>query len=877
MDGSFLKHTNVELLRLATYLARRDVAVGQIQRCNLSGSGDFTIAFDEPTTSQTELQEDEVLASIKSSVDLSLADRKSACGALKTSVSVPLRDRTRSELSSASHPAQKEPPVSARSLESLPRRTFSPPVRDTDGPPSSRRKPLHEPTERRLMAAEVSRLRQLIMKSKRALEYLDSEILVRKNSRNCNSSPRSQPLPLSVRGCMRKTPSQLIRLRPKSAKTSLLKPCAVPLKFTAQPPRKHTRLNVAAPTTPRKHVYELESSLRRPLTAGTLGNSPAVSEADADRMSLQGDKTLLSWRSETHCPSVRRGRPPQDMALLSAYLKRLSTGSTQCFEGSTTTSPRRQPLPSNVRPTGGLKYSGRSAGEGQDRSNRLTPRPLRQQKYNAGLSRVEEEFVTKWGRRLDYIVIPPSPSILQSSLSADESVTLVSQDSVDVFLNRHAPPPPKQTLQCKPRVSATAASRNAQFSLIPNEDDARLLQPQFNDGLLFMKRPIEAGDVSQQDRFQQVNATASSTPTQQVLRLPDSLHKRLLAGSNEAQAAHRRFWQVTGLQETATGVCLHSVFDWLVQDIVSTCVDGVVNSLETISDKLIDNLLKHELDSSSVENSEAAQVNPKLEQTRPCGELFISTTRGSGSPASNPPFPCIESRAGTSAATIAEGDFGISSREVTPVPFDHALSPHTSSQSSSFSCLAFSLKNDADEIVQEVPEELCAVEPITAPGVQTLPSNDVEKTDVSRPGSITEVPYLRSSLCSDERRQDLVDQSPRESGCLEIEEVNEDLPSAAYEETEVVGQGNLSSSAPKRAVCVSSTPRQLDLPLEPKEVDIYSADFDESTSDHSADSTSRSSSAIGEVNWGSRTSSGSSSLLSLSIARSVNSENSSSR
>ncbi|VDM02431.1 unnamed protein product [Schistocephalus solidus] len=469
MDGSFLKHTNVELLRLATYLARRDVAVGQIQRCNLSGSGDFTIAFDEPTTSQTELQDDEVLASIKSSVDLSLADRK---------MSVPLRDRTRSELSSASHPAQKEPPVSARSLESLPRRTFSPPVRDTDGPPSSRRKPLHEPTERRLMAAEVSRLRQLIMKSKRALEYLDSEILVRKNSRNCNSSPRSQPLPLSVRGCMRKTPSQLIRLRPKSAKTSLLKPCAVPLKFTAQPPRKHTRLNVAAPTTPRKHVYELESSLRRPLTAGTLGNSPAVSEADADRMeaSVRPLQHMEYRQMAVACP-------PEFLLLINLF--------TPCvfllYETRLLSYWSAANLTAYGFVVGGLKYSGRSAGEGQDRSNRLTPRPLRQQKYNAGLSRVEEEFVTKWGRRLDYIVIPPSPSILQSSLSADESVTLVSQDSVDVFLNRNAPPPPKQTLQCKPRVSATAASRNAQFSLIPNEDDARLLQPQFNDGLLFMK------------------------------------------------------------------------------------------------------------------------------------------------------------------------------------------------------------------------------------------------------------------------------------------------------------------------------------------------------------------------------------------------------
>ncbi|KAL7061694.1 hypothetical protein AAHC03_01930 [Spirometra sp. Aus1] len=817
-----------------------------------------------------ELQDNENAASTKSSVDLGPKRHRSARGLTETSTSVPLRGRTQSKLTSASHPTRKEPPVSARSLESLPRRTFSPPVRDGDDLPSSRRKPLHEPTERRLMAAEVSRLRQLITKSKRALECLDAEILVRKNSRHLTSPPRPHPLlPLSARSRGRKTPPQIVRLRPKSARTSLLKPCAVPLKSTSHPPRRHARLNVPAPATSRSHVNASESSLRRPSTTGNLANSSYASVlADTDGTSLLRDEALLSSRSETHSPSVHRGRSPRDMALLSTYLKRLSTGSTQCLDGPPTPSPRGRPLPSSTRLTGCLKSAGRSLDEGQDCSNRLNLHPHRQQEHTAGLNRIEEEFVTKWGRRLDYIEIPPSPSILQSSLGGDESVTLVSQDSVDVFLNRYAPPPPKRTLTCKPRVPGPVASRNAQFSLAPNEDDARLLEPQFKDGLLFTKRPMETQNATQQGRLERSNGTASSPETQLVLRLPYSLHKRLLAGSSKAQAAHRVFWQAAGLQETSGGVCLHSVFDWLVQDIVGTCVDGVVNSLEAISDKLIDNLLKHELDSSSVENSEAGELAAAA-QTRKCNELLISTPRKCDLPTTGPAAPYVDSRAGTSAATIPEGELELSSREVTPVPFDQELSQGTSSRSSSFSCLAFSLKNDADEVVQEVPEEVCAAESDTAPPppVQTPPL-DAQ----SRPASVAEEAYLQSSLRSGERHRELVEHSSKESAGMEIEDVNEDLLSSVHEEPEMVVQDELSSSAPQQALCVTSTPRHFDLPLEPEEVDVYSADFDGSHSNRSAGSASRSSSsAVEEINWGSRTSSGTASPLSISIASSENS------
>nr|VZI13554.1 unnamed protein product [Spirometra erinaceieuropaei] len=519
--------------------------------------------------------------------------------------------------------------------------------------------------------------------------------------------------------------------------------------------------------------------------------------------SLPRDEALLSSRSETHSPSVHRSRSPRDMALLSTYLKRLSTGSTQCLDGPPTPSPRGRPLPSSTRLTGHLKYPGRSLDEGQDCSNRLTSHLHRRQEHTAGLNRIEEEFVTKWGRRLDYIEIPPSPSILQSSLGGDESVTL---------------------------------------------------------------RPMETQNAGQQGRLERSNGTASSPETQLVLRLPYSLHKRLLASSSKAQATHRVFWQAAGLEETSGGVCLHSVFDWLVQDIVGTCVDGVVTSLEAISDKLIDNLLKHELDSSSVENSEAGELAAAA-QTRKCNELLISTPRKCDLPTTSPAAPYVDSRAGTSAATIPEGELELSSREVTPVPFDQELSQGTSSRSSSFSCLAFSLKNDADEIVQEVPEEVCAAESDTAPPppVQTPPLDSQ-----SRPASVAEEAYLQSSLRSGERHRELFEHSSKESAGMEIEEVNEDLLASVHEEPEMVVQDELSSSAPQQALCVTSTPRQFDLPLEPEEVDVYSADFDGSHSNRSAGSASPSS-AVEEINWGSRNSSGTASPLSISIASSGNS------
>ncbi|BHF57548.1 hypothetical protein SprV_0100049000 [Sparganum proliferum] len=378
---------------------------------------------------------------------------------------------------------------------------------------------------------------------------------------------------------------------------------------------------------------------------------------------------------------------------------------------------------------------------------------------------------------------------------------------------------------------------------------------------------METQNASQQGRLERSNGTATSPETQLVLRLPYSLHKRLLAGSSKAQAAHRVFWQAAGLQETSGGVCLHSVFDWLVQDIVGTCVDGVVNSLEAISDKLIDNLLKHELDSSSVENSEAGEL--AAEQTQKCNELLISTPRKYDLPATSPVAPYVVSRASTSATTIPEGELELSSREVTPVPFEQGLSQGTSSRSSSFSCLAFSLKNDADEIVQEVPEEVCAAESNTAPPppVQTPPLDAAQ----SRPASVAEEAYLQSSLRSDERHRELVEHSLKESAGMEIEEVNEDLLSSVHEEPEVVVQGEPSSSAPQQALCVTSTLRQFDLPLEPEEVDVYSADFDGSHSNRSAASSGRSSSAVEEINWGSQTSSGSASPRSISIASSENS------
>ncbi len=99
-------------------------------------------------------------------------------------------------------------------IESLPARTYSPPVRDTD-PIPRQRKPLHAPTERQLMASQASKLRQLINQSKAALATLDSEIIVERNTSMSQRPPSARTEP-SYRPAPQKRPT---------SSGGLLRPC----------------------------------------------------------------------------------------------------------------------------------------------------------------------------------------------------------------------------------------------------------------------------------------------------------------------------------------------------------------------------------------------------------------------------------------------------------------------------------------------------------------------------------------------------------------------------------------------------------------------------------------------------------------------------
>ncbi|VDM30661.1 unnamed protein product [Hydatigera taeniaeformis] len=87
------------------------------------------------------------------------------------------------------------------------------------------------------------------------------------------------------------------------------------------------------------------------------------------------------------------------------------------------------------------------------------------------------------------------------------------------------------------------------------------------------------------------------TSTYQTLRLPVEQYRQLLTQSKTVEILHEERWK--GIAFPSNTTSLSSLCDWLVVEIVDSCVEAIANLVDCLSNDIIDELFRHELVTTS--------------------------------------------------------------------------------------------------------------------------------------------------------------------------------------------------------------------------------------------------------------------------------------